>query len=307
MKLNINSEVERALSHQSPVVALESTLITHGLPRPENAEVGKWLEQEARDAGVTPATIAIIDGQASIGLDLATLDHLAGLLDARKCSIRDLPIAMARKENGGTTVAATMYLAHQAGIRVFATGGIGGVHRGHPFDVSADLTALGSIPMTVVCAGAKSILDLPLTLEVLETQGVTVIGYQTNEFPAFYSRKSGLPVDVQCNTAAEIGAIIQKRDDAGLKHAILVVNPVPEADAMRPEIAERAIQTALSYAEDAGISGKAVTPFLLERVSALTESQSKKANLSLLQNNVRLASAIAKELSLASQENVGSV
>jgi pseudouridine-5'-phosphate glycosidase len=302
MKLRIRQDIQAALRDRHSVVALESTLITHGLPHPENARVGYWLEAEAAAAGAVPATIALWKGQAVVGLGDGELDELASLPSPRKCSLRDLPIAMARGETGGTTVAATMYLARAAGISVFATGGIGGVHRGHPFDVSADLTALGSIPMTVVCAGAKAILDLPLTLEVLETQGVTIVGYRTSEFPAFYGRRSGLPVDVSCDTPDEIAAIIRQRDEAGLRQAILVVNPVPEADALPDDEAEAAIRQALAEAEAAGVSGKAVTPFLLARVSALTETRSMKANLSLLQNNVRLAAAIAHAGSLNRHE-----
>jgi len=296
MKLRFSPEIRSALDQRAPVIALESTLITHGLPRPENARVGKWLEQEARRLGVAPATVAIIKGEPSIGLTEAELDHLAALTDARKCSLRDIPIACARGESGGTTVAATMVLAHAAGIPVFATGGIGGVHRGHPFDVSADCTALGTVPITVVCAGAKAILDLPLTLEVLETNGVTVVGYRTGEFPAFYCRTSGLPIDVRVESPAEIAAMIRARDAAGLKQAILVVNPVPEADALPAEEAEHAIRQALAEAESAGISGKEVTPFLLAKVSALTETRSMAANLALLRNNVALASEIAVAL-----------
>jgi pseudouridine-5'-phosphate glycosidase len=306
MKLHIHPEVEKAMRTGRPVLALESTLITHGLPKPENAEVGRWLEQAARDLGAIPATIALMKGVPTIGLDTASLNQLAAMESPRKCSLRDLPIAMARREYGGTTVASTMFLAHAAGIEVFSTGGIGGVHRGHSFDVSNDLTALGSIPITVVCAGAKSILDLPLTLEVLETHGVTIVGFQTNEFPAFYTRTSGLPVDVRCESPEEIAGIIRQRDAAGLKQAVLVVNPVPEPDAMPAEDAERAISRALQEAEQGGISGKAVTPFLLQRVSELTDARSKKANLSLLHNNVQLGARISAALRAMPSRSVSS-
>lgn len=289
-------EVGRARLAGDPILALESTLITHGLPRPDNALAGRRLEHIAREAGVAPATIAIMEGVPHVGLADEELEALAGLSDVRKCSLRDLPVVMARRESGGTTVAATMHLAHAARVPVFSTGGIGGVHRGHPFDVSADLTALGSIPMTVVCAGAKAILDLPLTLEVLETQGVTVVGYQTDEFPAFYYRQSGLPVDVCCDTPGDIAQIIHARDAAKLRSAILVVHPVPESEAMPRDEAEEAIARALAEADQAGVSGKAVTPFLLAKVSALTSARSMHANLALLENNVRLGAAIAKEL-----------
>lgn len=296
MKYYIDPDVEAALNEGKPVVALESTLITHGLPRPENARVGRLLEQVAREAGVVPATIALVKGRVCVGLTSEQLDELAARTDVRKCSMRDLPIAMARGENGGTTVASTMFIARMAGIQVFATGGIGGVHRGHPFDVSNDLHALGTIPVTVVCAGAKSILDLPLTLEMLETQGVPVLGYQTDTFPAFYTRSSGLPVDVRCESAAELAAIIRHRTNLEMPQGILVANPVPEADALPGDVAEAAITQALAEAEKKGVSGKAVTPFLLARVSELTEARSKLANLALLANNVRLGAAIARAL-----------
>lgn len=297
MNLEFSPDVAVARNTGKPILALESTLITHGLPRPENARVGLQLEQVCRDAGAAPATIALLDGVPQIGLSREKLEGLAALTSARKCSFRDLPVAMAKKESGGTTVASTMHLAHAARIAVFSTGGIGGVHRGHPFDVSADLTALGSIPMTVVCAGAKSILDLPLTLEVLETQGVTVVGYQTGEFPAFYTRTSGLPVDVRCDSPADIAAIIRARDEAKLRSAILVVNPVPAEYALPAGEAEEAIARALAEADAKNIKGKDVTPFLLARVSALTDAKSMKANLALLENNVRLGADIASELS----------
>ncbi len=296
MKFTLHPEVEKALSEGRPVVALESTLITHGLPRPENVRVGRLLEQTVREAGAIPATIAIIDGIPHVGINDATLERLAASTSARKCSMRDLPIALARGENGGTTVATTMFIAFAAGIKVFATGGIGGVHRGHPFDVSNDLHALGAIPIAVVCAGAKSILDLPLTLEVLETQGVPVVGFQTDTFPAFYTRSSGLPIDTRCETADDIAAIIRQRDALGLKQAVLVANPVPDADALPQAMADAAIEQALAEADAQGVKGKAVTPFLLARVSELTEAKSKSANLALLVNNARLGAAIAKAL-----------
>lgn len=298
MKYEIHPEVAAAFADGRPVVALESTLITHGLPRPENARVGRLLEQTAREAGAIPATIALVGGRICVGLTSAQLDELAACTDVRKCSMRDLPIAMARGESGGTTVASTMFIARAVGIQVFATGGIGGVHRGHPFDVSNDLDALGSTAIAVVCAGAKSILDLPLTLEVLETNGVPVLGFQTDTFPAFYTRSSGLPIDARCETAAEIAAIIRQRNALAMTQGILVANPVPVADALPEELAESAITHALAEAEEKGVTGKAVTPFLLARVSEITAARSKSVNLSLLVNNVRLASAIAKELCL---------
>jgi len=296
-QLVIHPEVEAALEAGRPVVALESTLITHGLPRPKNLEVARAMEAAVRQAGAVPATIAILGGRITVGLTDAQLEYLAGAQNVRKCSRRDLPIAVGRGEDGATTVAGTMMVAHMAGIRVFATGGIGGVHRGHPFDVSADLLELGRTPVTVVCAGAKAILDLPLTLEVLETQGVPVIGYGSDAFPAFYSRSSGLPVDVRCDTPEEVAAILRARNALGLPGGMLVTVPVPPEDELPASQAEETITRALAEAEAQGISGKAVTPFLLARVSELTGQASLRANVSLLLNNARVASAIALALS----------
>jgi pseudouridine-5'-phosphate glycosidase len=279
------------------VVALESTLITHGLPRPKNLEVARALEAAVREGGAIPATIAILGGHITVSLTDEQLGYLAGAEDVRKCSRRDLPIVVGRGEDGATTVAGTMMAAHMAGIRVFATGGIGGVHRGHPFDVSADLLELGRTPVTVVCAGAKAILDLPLTLEVLETQGVPVIGYGTDEFPAFYSRSSGLPVDVRCDTPEEVAAIAQARDALKLPGSILVAVPIPTEDELPSSEAEDAIERALAEAEAQAITGKAVTPFLLARVSELTGETSLRANVALLLNNARVAAAIAVAIS----------
>jgi pseudouridine-5'-phosphate glycosidase len=278
------------------VVALESTLITHGLPHPKNLDVALALEAVVREAGAVPATIALLSGQITVGLTDEQLVYLAEAKNVRKCSRRDLPIAVGRGEDGATTVAGTMIVAHMAGIRVFATGGIGGVHRGHPFDVSADLLELGRTPVTVVCAGAKAILDLPLTLEVLETQGVPVIGYRTEEFPAFYTRSSGLPIDVRCDTPQEVAAVVRARDDLNLLGGTLVTVPVPPEDELSAAEAEVAIATALAEAEAQEIKGKAVTPFLLARVSELTGEASLRANVALLLNNARVASAIAVAL-----------
>lgn len=278
-------------------MALESTLITHGLPRPRNLEVARAMEATVRESGAVPATAAILGGQMMVGLTEDQLAYLAKAENVRKCSRRDLPIVLARGEDGATTVAGTMIVAQMAGIRVFATGGIGGVHRGHPFDVSADLTELGRTPVTVVCAGAKAILDLPLTLEVLETQGVPVIGYGVDEFPAFYTRSSGLPVDTRCNTPEEVAAIVRARDALKLPGGTLVTVPIPEADELPAGEAEAAIIRALTEAEAQGIQGKAVTPFLLARVSELTGEASLRANVTLLLNNARVAAAIALALS----------
>jgi pseudouridine-5'-phosphate glycosidase len=279
-----------------PVVALESTLITHGLPRPKNLEVARALETEIREAGAVPATIAVLGGEITLGLTAEQLAYLAQAGNVRKCSRRDLPIAVGRKEDAATTVAGTMWVAHMAGIRVFATGGIGGVHRGHPFDVSADLLELGRTPVSVVCAGAKAILDLPLTLEVLETQGVPVIGYGTDEFPAFYTRSSGLPVDVRCDTPQEVVAIARARDALHLTAGLLVAVPIPLEEELPAAEAEAAIARALAEAEAQGVHGKAVTPFLLGRVSELTGQASLRANVALLLNNARVAAAIAAAL-----------
>ena len=279
------------------MVALESTLITHGLPRPKNLEVARAMEATVRESNAVPASIAILGGQITVGLTEDQLAYLAEAENVRKCSRRDLPIALARGEDGATTVAGTMMVAQMAGIRVFATGGIGGVHRGHPFDVSADLTELGRTPVTVVCAGAKAILDLPLTLEVLETQGVPVIGYGVDEFPAFYTRSSGLPIDIRCDTPEEVAAIVRARNALGLAGGTLVTAPIPEGDELPADEAEAAVTRALTEAEAQGIQGRAVTPFLLARVSELTGEASLQANVTLLMNNARVASAIALALS----------
>jgi pseudouridine-5'-phosphate glycosidase len=279
------------------VVALESTLITHGLPRPKNLEVARAMEAAVREAGAVPATTALLGGQITVGLTDEQLGYLARVENVRKCSRRDLSIAVGRGEDGATTVAGTTMAAHMAGIRVFATGGIGGVHRGHPFDVSADLLELGRTPVTVVCAGAKAILDLPLTLEVLETQGVPVIGYGTDEFPAFYSRSSGLPVDVRCDTPDAVAAIVRARDALELAGGTLVTVPVPPEDELPAAEAEGAILTAVAEAEAQGITGKEATPFLLARVAELTGEASLRANVALLLNNARVASGIAAALS----------
>jgi pseudouridine-5'-phosphate glycosidase len=279
----------------SPVVALESTLITHGFPYPANVETALAMETAVRQGGALPATIAVLDGQIKVGLSPEEIERLAGLGQAsvRKCSRRDLPIVVGLRQHGATTVAGTMIVAHMAGIGVFATGGIGGVHRGHPEDVSADLIELGRTPITVVCAGAKSILDLPLTLEVLETQGVPVLGYGTDTLPAFYSRSSGLPVDQRVDTPEQVAAIIAARDQLGLAHAILVTVPVPEADALPVEEAEAAIAEATRRADAAGVHGRAVTPFVLAKVLELTGGRSQHANIAALVNNARVAAQIA--------------
>ena len=271
-------------------------MITHGLPRPVNLEVARRLEAVVRDNGATPATIAILDGELYAGLEPDQLERLANTDNVRKVSRRDLPIVIAQKGHGATTVAATMWVAAQAGIKVFATGGIGGVHRGQPFDVSADLPELAQTPVVVVCAGAKAILDLPLTLEWLETHGVPVLGFGTDTFPAFYSRSSGLPVDARCDTAEDAAQIIRAKFDLGLPGGVLIGVPVPEEYAVAPEDIEPAIQQALKMAEAEGIRGKAISPFLLKHVSELTGGESLKANIALLENNARVAAQIARAL-----------
>ncbi len=288
-------------------MALESALITHGFAPPANLDIARQMETAVRAEGALPATIAILDGEARIGLpdeELVRLAASAADRSARKVSLRDLPLLVAQGTggdasggaNGGTTVAATMHLAHRAGIRVFCTGGIGGVHRGHPEDVSADLTALASTPIVTVCAGAKAILDLPRTLEVLETHGVPVIGYTTDEFPAFYSRWSGLGVDARVETPEEVARITQARAALGLPAALLVCVPIPEADELPAEEAETAIARAVAEAEEEDIGGKALTPFLLARMVELTGGRARKANEALLLNNARTAAHIARAL-----------
>lgn len=277
----------------APIVALESAVITHGLPRPTNLELARQVEAIVRENGANPATIALLDGQIHIGLTDPQLARLATLEATRKISLRDFGIALARGLSGGTTVAATLFAASRAGIRVFATGGIGGVHRGAPFDVSADLVQLGRSPVVVVCAGAKAILDLPATREVLETRGVPVIGYQTDEFPAFYTRQSGLAVDLRVDSPGEAAEIAVTAWKAGLDSAVLLVVPPPEETAMSPGVMEAAVREALAEAEAQGISGAATTPFLLARVSQLTEGESLEANLALLRTNARVAAQVA--------------
>ena len=294
--LRFHPEVRDALAAGRPVVALESTLITHGLPYPVNQEVASGMEQAVRDAGAVPATIAVLKGQITVGITADELAYLAQAKDVRKCSRRDFPIVLAQKGDGATTVAGTMIVAHLAGIRVFATGGIGGVHRGHPFDVSADLLELAQTPVAVVCAGAKAILDLPLTLEVLETHGVPVVGYRCSNFPAFYTRDSGLPLDVRCDQPEDVAAILRARETLGFHTGMLIATPVPAEHELPAEVAEKAIAQALEEAEERDVRGKYVTPFLLARVSELTHEESRTANVALLQNNARVAALIAGAL-----------
>jgi pseudouridine-5'-phosphate glycosidase len=295
--LHLSAEVEAGFADRRPVVALESTLITHGLPWPENAATALAMEAAVRESGAVPATIAILAGRVTVGLSLAQIEDLAHRPSGsvRKCSRRDLPIVVARGEDGATTVAGTMIVAREAGIRVFGTGGIGGVHRGAPFDVSADLLELGRTPVAVVCAGPKSILDLPLTLEVLETHGVPVIGLGTDTLPGFYTRSSGLPIDVRVETPAEAAAIIAAAERMQARHGLLVVVPVPESDASTEDI-DVAIDGAVAEAEAQGIRGKAVTPFLLKRVAELSGGAALRSNQALLVHNARTAGLIARDL-----------
>lgn len=295
---SLHPEVAQALTDGRPVVALESAVITHGLPRPENLELARSLEQEIRGLKVVPATIAMLDGEVHIGLTPAELDRLAYAEKPRKISRRDFGIAIARGECGGMTVCGTLIAARAAGIRVFATGGIGGVHRDATFDISADLPELGRSPLVVVCAGAKAILDLPDTLEYLETAGVPVVGYQTDEFPAFYSLKSGLKVNQNAQTPAEIAAIARAHWSIGIESAVLVANPPPAESAIPAAEMEQVIEQALSEAKQQGVRGAAMTPFLLDRVSQLSHGASMHTNLALLRNNARLAAQIARELAV---------
>ena len=308
--MHVRRDVQQAIRGDGAVVALESTLISHGLPYPENLRVARAMEEAVYSEGGVAATVAILAGEPVIGLDEAQLEHLAQAKGVRKCSRRDLPIATARKLDGATTVCGTMVLAHGAGIRVFATGGIGGVHRappkrdgvpGHAFDVSPDLDELARTPMVVVCSGAKALLDLEATRERLETLGVPILGYETDHLPAFYSRQTGLRVDARVDSPAEVAAIALARDKLGLPAALLVVVPVPVADELPREEAEAAIAAALRLAEEQGVHGEAVTPFLLARIAELTGGRSMRANLSLLVNNAHVAGRIARALAVERQ------
>ena len=297
--ITLSPAVKKALSDQRPVIALESTIISHGMPYPQNVETAIACEHEARRHGAEAATMAVIGGRLCAGLTETQIEHLgkAGSSVA-KASRRDLAALVARGGDGATTVAATMIIAAMAGIRVFATGGIGGVHRGaqDTMDISADLEELARTPVAVVCAGAKSILDLGLTLEYLETRGVPVIGYRTRELPAFYTRKSGFPLELKMESPAEIAAAILAQREMGFDTGMLIANPIPEAYSMDREKIDRAIAEAIAQAEQKGIRGKEVTPFLLARIKDLTGGESLRANIQLVLNNVRLAAQIAAEM-----------
>jgi pseudouridine-5'-phosphate glycosidase len=292
--LNIAPEVANALREQRAVVALESTVIAHGLPRPQNLQTAQRLETVVRDAGAVPATIAILDGKLSAGLNDDQLQLLAGSNDIRKISTRDISIAVARGWNGATTVASTIWIAHRAGIKVFATGGIGGVHRGSLPDVSADLPELARTPIVVVCSGAKIVLDLPATREWLETHGVTVVGYQCDELPAFYSRQSGLPIDVRAESPEDVAEIFQAQRSLELDSALLVVVPVPPESEVPAEALQQVLITALEDAEWKGITGASLTPFLLSQMAERSGGATLRANIALLENNARVAAEIAR-------------
>lgn len=297
--LSISPEVQEALKAGKPVVALESTIISHGMPYPQNVETALKVEQTIRENGAVPATIAIIGGQLKAGCTPEEIEYLGKKGQAViKASRRDLPVLIARKADGATTVTTTMIIASMAGIRVFATGGIGGVHRGaqQTFDISADLEELAQTPVMVVCAGAKSILDLGLTLEYLETKGVPVIGYGTEELPAFYTRHSGFKVDYRIDTPEELAAAFKAKMDCGLKGGMLVTNPIPEEFSMPKEVIDKAIEQALREMDEAGIHGKQCTPFLLAKVKDLTGGESLASNIQLVLNNARLAAKTAKAL-----------
>ena len=302
MRLHVSDEVQAALDAGRPVVALESTIISHGLPRPRNHEAALEFEQLVRDHGATPATIAVLNGVARIGLDAEGVRRIAEE-DLAKASVRDLPIIGARGASGATTVASTAWLAAKAGIRVFATGGLGGVHRGaaggeHPtYDESADLTTLAETPITVVSAGVKSVLDIAATLERLETLSVPVVGFGTDVFPAFWLRESGFTLDWSVDSPAEVAAIMAARDELGARQGIVVANPVPAEQQWDPSEHDRVLAQAFAAAEEAGVRGKAVTPFLLGFIVDASSGRSLEVNLDLARNNVRVASAIAGEWS----------
>lgn len=294
--LVLHPAVQAALDAGRPVVALESTVISHGLPWPENLELARGMEAEVRAGGAEPATIALLGGRIHIGLDDSALEHLAQASDIWKISRRDLPVAIAQKRDGATTVAGTMIGAYRAGIRVMATGGIGGVHRGDHTDISADLPELARTPVLVVCAGAKAILDLPATLEWLETWGVPVVGYQTDELPAFYSRESGLRLEARADTPGDVAAIVRELWSQSPASGLLLCVPCPQEAAIPAADMEAAIAQAVHEAAAQGLHGKPVTPFLLARIAELTGGRSKTANLALLRNNARVAAAVASSV-----------
>lgn len=293
--VDVQEDVLDALNQNKPVVALESTIITHGMPFPDNVAMASTVEDEIRKRGAVPATITVIDGRLKIGLSKTELDQLAQVKDALKISRADIAFAISQGKTAGTTVAATMIVARMAGIRVFATGGIGGVHAGAEttFDISADLTELGKTDVIVVAAGAKAILDVPKTLEVLETEGVSVVGYQTDTLPAFWTSGSDLDIPLRLDSAKEIAAFQKVRDELNLDAGLLVANPIPFGDEIPAQIMNGYIATAQAEMTSKGVSGKGVTPFLLQRIFELSNGDSLKANIALVKNNARLAADIA--------------
>ncbi|WP_250675395.1 pseudouridine-5'-phosphate glycosidase [Paraclostridium ghonii] len=297
--LNVHPEVKKALSEGLPVVALESTIISHGMPYPKNVEMAKEVSKIIRENGAIPATIAIIDGVLKVGLSTEEIEFLGTSKDVVKASRRDLPFIISKKLNGATTVATTMILANLAGIKVFATGGIGGVHRGaqETFDISADLQELANTNVAVICAGAKSILDIGLTLEYLETNGVPVVGFKTEEFPAFYTRKSGFGVDYKVDSSLEVASALKTKWDLNLKGGMVIGNPIPKEFEMDYDTITNAIESALKEAKEKNITGKKVTPFLLDKVKTITAGKSLDANIELVYNNAKVAAQIAKDLS----------
>lgn len=297
--LEISQEVKEALENNRPVVALESTIISHGMPYPQNVETALKVEEIIRENGAVPATIAILNGKLKVGLTTDEVDYLGKKgLAVTKASRRDLPVILAKKQDGATTVASTMIIAELAGIKIFATGGIGGVHRGAEttMDISADLEELSMTNVAVICAGAKSILDIGLTLEYLETKGVPVLGYQTEELPAFYTRKSGFKVDYKMDSPLEIAETLKAKWDINLQGGVVIANPIPEEFAMDFDTITNAINSAVLEAEEKGIKGKESTPFLLSKVKDITKGKSLESNIQLVFNNAKLASKIAQEL-----------
>ena len=293
MEIRYSDEVRQAISGRCAVVALESTVIAHGLPHPQNLETALEVEDIVRSCGAVPATIAVFDGEFSVGLGREQIDRLAAGEGIRKISRRDLPVAVAQKLDCATTVATTTFIAHRAGIKVFATGGIGGVHRGFEADVSADLIELARTPITVVCSGAKIVLDLERTREWLETYGITVLGWQCDEMPAFYSRSSGLYVDERVDNAAEAAAVAMARDECELTNSVLVTVPVPAEFEIDRQRLEAILSKALESADESGIRGKEITPFLLARMADESRGETLAANIALLKNNARIAAEIA--------------
>lgn len=295
--LEIAPEVRKALANGDPVVALESTIISHGMPYPQNVETALRVEEIVRENGAVPATTAIIGGKLKCGLKKEEIEYLGKKgLEVTKCSRRDIPMAIARRLDGATTVATTMIIANMAGVSIFATGGIGGVHRGaqETMDISADLEELANTPVMVVCAGAKAILDIPLTLEYLETKGVPVLGYQTDKLPAFYTRKSAFNVDCRVDSPDEAAKAFEAQRGAGLHTGMLMANPIPEEFSMDEDMINNAIEAAVKEAEEKGIKGKESTPFLLSKVKDITGGSSLEANIELVFNNARVAAQIAK-------------